>query len=87
MEVVMHARFGVVILPREPQVHGDAALALQDARRPEGFRLGFPARVAFLRGCQLRRAQMIRVQVVVAGLGVCQAGVVDIGLPDRISAP
>ena len=71
----MAVGFLVVVLPRKPQVHGDAALVLQDPRRPKRFTGCLPARCAFLRRRQLRRAQMIRVQMVVPGVGVRQAAV------------
>lgn len=74
MAVVVAVGFLVVILPREPQVHGDGALALDDdACRPKRFARCLPACVSVFRRGQLRRAQMIRVQVVVLGLCVCQA--------------
>lgn len=83
----MRLGFRVEVLPREPEVHGDGALALEDTRRPEGFGCSLPACCSVF-GCrQLRRAQVIRVQIVDAGATVREAAIADVRLPDRIGAP
>lgn len=87
MEVVVRPRLLIKVLPRESEVHRDGALALDDPCCPKGFCLRLPAYLSFFGGRQLRRAQMIRVQMVIDGVAVGQAGVVDVGLPDRIGAP
>ena len=49
--------------------------------------MGLPTDLSVLRRCQLRRAQMIRVDVVPVGVRCRQAATGAIGLPDRIGAP
>ena len=71
----------VKVLPREPEVHGDGGLALEQARRPEGFTGCLPACAALLRRRQLRRAQVIRVQIVPVRVVVREATVRCMGLP------
>lgn len=83
----MRVSFFIKVLPRQPQVHGDAALTLKNACRPKHFTYRFPACAAFFGGDQHGHAQMIGVQVVVARLFARQAVVLHLGLPDGVGAP
>ena len=83
----MRVGFFVKVLPRQPQVHGDAALTLQNACRSKRFTDRFPA-CASVFGCRQHGcAQVIGVQIVVARLFARQAAFVDVCLPDGVGAP
>ena len=86
MEVVLSICLGVVVLPWEPQI--DACVATRDGtRRPECFCYGLPACCSIAGGRQHPCAQMIRMQIVVLGVGIGQAVGVRIGLPGGVGAP